>query len=801
MGIFSQHAPEYWARGLCVIPLIKGSKRPAIFSWSDFSKRPPTEEEKAAWLESYADGNIGLVLGKQSGVVMIDIDTDNPEVMTAILSVLPKGAWYKVGKKGRTLAYRWTEGMDTFRIKDHSGAMIVECLSNKTQTVLPPSIHPDTGKPYVAFDGNLYDHQLLPLPQGIEGILREAIKATGTKLSLSGHSKVVEWQAAGARDNKMIQIAGMYASSILKGEVSFLRAVENLAGWGESQVEKVPGDPLDIKKGVQRIADFLRRDVSGPTRRPLPVGWDEGLDAEAKKNWGLEFDRDMEVWTYDQVQKHFSAFITTPPGSTNEDLRVQEVNRMVEKVAQWGPDMKLMADSIVSWLARNSRTSLSIPALKSRLAVLRKVGIDGENHTEIATEALKVIAGESEMAYHNSQFYRWGGSHWEPKSEASILKVIAEEFGSLPAARRASDHIGIIRVMAAMVQQGLGSAGYGINFANGFLDERGKLFPHDPAYGQIYTLPFQYLPEKANDCIRWREFLHSVWGHNEDYEDKVRCLQEAMCITLMGLGTAYQMCFLLFGVGKSGKSQMLSVLRELLPAHVQSSTPPNNWKDKFLITQLADKLLNAAGELPANRYIADDVFKEVIAGEQMDGQFKGKQVFQFRPRAAHWFASNHLPRSKDTSEGFKRRWMILTFDKPVDDTRRELNIGEAIALREREEIVAWVLEALPRVKEDGFRITTPKSHTETVARMMEEISNVDFFINHHTRQDLDGVQTSMAQFYNDYRYICGVVAHVPPVSLQTFRNRIHELARECNMTVGATSVAGRIFVRPEAGKL
>jgi putative DNA primase/helicase len=144
---FSATAPKYWAVNLPVIPLLKGEKRPAISRWQEFCDRMPTEEERMDWLSRFPDGNIGLPLGPCSGLVAVDIDSDDPIVIAAIERCLPPTPWHRVGKKGKVLIYGYN-GQSTGRVRDEDGKTIYEVLSRGTQIVLPPSIHPDTLKPY-----------------------------------------------------------------------------------------------------------------------------------------------------------------------------------------------------------------------------------------------------------------------------------------------------------------------------------------------------------------------------------------------------------------------------------------------------------------------------------------------------------------------------------------------------------------------------------------------------------------------------------------------------------------------------
>ena len=179
--IFADTAPNYWAAGMPVIPLRARQKRPIPSGWSAFAQVLPSLELQSQWLSAYPDGNIGLVLGPQAGVLVIDIDSEDTEVVGAILDVLDPfpSPWRRIGKKGMALAHRWN-GIPTFRIKDHDNTTLVELLSAGTQVVLPPSIHPDTGRPYEA-NTNLFEvvGSLTSLPEDAEQRLRSRLIEIG----------------------------------------------------------------------------------------------------------------------------------------------------------------------------------------------------------------------------------------------------------------------------------------------------------------------------------------------------------------------------------------------------------------------------------------------------------------------------------------------------------------------------------------------------------------------------------------------------------------------------------------------
>src|SRR3546814_10209939 len=109
----------------------------------------PSLSIQQLWLSNYPENNVGLPLGGASGLCAIDIDTEDQELVDAILGALPTSPRVRVGKKGMGLIYRWS-GQKNFQLRDKDNKSIVEFLGLRNPLVLPPSIHPDTGKPYTA---------------------------------------------------------------------------------------------------------------------------------------------------------------------------------------------------------------------------------------------------------------------------------------------------------------------------------------------------------------------------------------------------------------------------------------------------------------------------------------------------------------------------------------------------------------------------------------------------------------------------------------------------------------------------
>lgn len=155
MNSFTSYARSYHAKGFPVVPLPKGKKGPRIPNWNQFCKTLPTQELMEQWLRDPSSHGIGLCCGEQSGVIGLDVDLDindpvKRSIYEAIEPFLQGSPIEKVGKKGFTRLFRYNgEKSRSLKVKIQGNDYgVLDILSDGRQTVLPGSLHPDTGQPY-----------------------------------------------------------------------------------------------------------------------------------------------------------------------------------------------------------------------------------------------------------------------------------------------------------------------------------------------------------------------------------------------------------------------------------------------------------------------------------------------------------------------------------------------------------------------------------------------------------------------------------------------------------------------------
>lgn len=152
--MFSEVCESYYSNDISVIP-VKG-KKVGVVDFGKYSHRLPYRNEIDLFKKTKGHYNIGLMLGRINNLMAIDVDTDLKDVMEFIDIETPETPVSKFGKKGITKFYRSTLNYNESMCDIDHGCML-EFHGTSRQTVIPPSIHPDTKSPYVWVGSSLLE--------------------------------------------------------------------------------------------------------------------------------------------------------------------------------------------------------------------------------------------------------------------------------------------------------------------------------------------------------------------------------------------------------------------------------------------------------------------------------------------------------------------------------------------------------------------------------------------------------------------------------------------------------------------
>jgi len=120
---------------------------------------------------------------------------------------------------------------------------------------------------------------------------------------------------------------------------------------------------------------------------------------------------------------------------------------------------------------------------------------------------------------------------------------------------------------------------------------------------------------------------------------------------------------MLTGIGQNGKSVYLDLLAQLIGEdNLSHEQLQGICHSNFSSAELYGKLANICGDLPAVILSDTGNFKQMTSGmDSVSAQKKFQNPFNYVNSAKLLFSANEIPETKDQTEAFFRRWLIIDF--------------------------------------------------------------------------------------------------------------------------------------------
>lgn len=265
-----------------------------------------------------------------------------------------------------------------------------------------------------------------------------------------------------------------------------------------------------------------------------------------------------------------------------------------------------------------------------------------------------------------------------------------------------------------------------IAFRNGFLHYPSRtLTPANDRLFVVNALDFDFMHNPPPPTA-WLKFLESLWP---DDPESITALAE-MFGYLLTDDTSQQKMFMLVGPPRCGKGTILRVLEALVGYHNRVSPSLASIGTQFGLQPLIGKRLAMISDARLSgradqQPIVENLLR--ISGEDaLTIDRKHNEAWSGKLPTRFVLATNELPAFSDASSALANRFMLFKFNTSF--LGREDHGLTMRLLKELPSIVMWALDGLMNLQERGYLIR-PSSADDLAADLIEQTSPIRSFVD------------------------------------------------------------------------
>jgi putative DNA primase/helicase len=288
------------------------------------------------------------------------------------------------------------------------------------------------------------------------------------------------------------------------------------------------------------------------------------------------------------------------------------------------------------------------------------------------------------------------------------------------------------------------------NCQNGTLDLRsGVLREH--YRGDLITKISPIVYRADAECPHWLAFLNRIMYENPTL---ISFLRRIAGYSLTG-ETREHAFFLLYGTGANGKTTLLETLRHVwgdyaMTAEFSSFITSRSSGIRNDLARLAGARFVSAAEAQSNRYLAEEVVKQITGGDMITARFLYSEHFEFRPQFKLFLATNHKPGIRATDLAMWRRIHLVPFEVTIPTEEQDKQLLEKLR-QEGAGILNWALEGLADWRQGG--LAPPDMVTQATSEYRSQQDVMQQFIDERCVLD-PGAEAAASELYEAYRVWC-----------------------------------------------
>tara|TARA_B100000131_G_scaffold278395_1_gene282855 strand:- start:4383 stop:6623 length:2241 start_codon:yes stop_codon:yes gene_type:complete len=634
--------------GLSVIPwaYVNGKKMP-MMKWKRLQTERMTPQEVADWFDRNPDHNWGVVTGKISNVVVVDLD--NQEAMDWARENLPPTNWrVTTGREGSGEHWGYKYPGNDVKNRVACGGMAIDLRGDGGWVAMPPSVHKTNRQyrwannaqscPYIE-DLPVFDPTWLPARKTLSELnLVERASVGG------GAGQIKRAKAWLKKSRPAVENSGgnhhtyTVACQMVKDfGLNEVEAFEAMYEWNQSCVP--PWSDKELRVIIRNADEYGTAAKGSKEHRPYTYGIVDSKVLENLEDIAIIQTENSDIGNGQRLAHYFGNAI-----------------RYCDETGGW-----LVWDGKV-W-AKDKKLAVHSLAKKTSSFIFKEAAeLDGDEAAEKS---------------------KWGNKS-RSSDKINCMMRMARSERNIPVAMDELD-----------------CDIWTLNTPNGMIDLRtGDIKPHDPKKLCTKMTAASYEPSTKTPVFD--AFMEQIFQGDEDL---IKYVTQALGFSLTG-SVKEHVFFFCYGTGANGKGTLLNLTMDIMGDY--SAALPEGMlearaHDKHLAELIMLKGLRMAvgAETQEDRRLNEARMKNLTGGDPITADPKGGAYVTFKPTHSMWISGNHKPKIRGTDNGVWRRMKLIPFKMQVPTDQLDKDLGKKL-WAERDGILAKLVEGCVSWYRDGF---------------------------------------------------------------------------------------------------
>ncbi len=230
-------------------------------------------------------------------------------------------------------------------------------------------------------------------------------------------------------------------------------------------------------------------------------------------------------------------------------------------------------------------------------------------------------------------------------------------------------------------------------------------------------------------------------------------------VGLAAIGKVYEEALIItYGEGRNGKSTFWNTVSRVLGNYsgtisADALTTGCRRNVKPEIAELKGKRLIIAAELEEGIRLSTSILKQLCSTDQIRGEKKFRDPFDFTPSHTVVLYTNHLPKVGASDEGTWRRLIVIPFHAKIEGGSDIKNYSDYLFEHAGPAVMSWIIEGAGRVIRNEHRLTKPQVVMDAIAAYRGMNDWLGIFMQECCVKG-EGLECKSGELYEEFRAYC-----------------------------------------------